>query len=421
MRPRALRLTATAQHTEGRVDDASPDFVATAFNQRDEDIFSGKVDYTPSDQVQFFAKGYFHDWRSHYTEFDNDLDAPGTLDVIDNHDFWGFKDYGANAAVKLALNRGFEYYLGTDYQAYSGRDAVLVITQKSENVHAFFGQVATTSDLLPNANFAAGFRYNDPSVGPSATVWNLSGKFDLPAGLYVRAQAGTAFRLPTAEELFANDPDDERGDPNLKPERSRNFNLSLGGTLLDPHLKWEVTAFYRDITDLISFDGFDDETDQSLAQNIPGTVRIRGGEFTLDASITADLSATASYTYNHAHEDGDQQIARVPVQQAKAMLDYHPRTCRSCLGRSQLCGQRVSVRSGTASRSTAGTQWWISPHATISTAVVITASRRGWKTPSTSNTPARSAPGERDSDGSNYTYWNRGVPRTFQLRYNYQF
>ncbi len=93
----ALRLSATAQHTEGRVDDAAPAFVATAFNERDEDIFSGKVDYTPSDKVQFFAKGYFHNWRSHYTEFDNDLQVPGTLDVIDNHDFWGFKDYGANA------------------------------------------------------------------------------------------------------------------------------------------------------------------------------------------------------------------------------------------------------------------------------------------------------------------------------------
>ncbi len=28
---------------------------------------------------------------------------------------------------------------------------------------------------------------------------------------------------------------------------------------------------------------------------------------------------------------------------------------------------------------------------------------------------------ERDSDGSNYTYWNLGVPRTFELRYNYRF
>ncbi|MEJ0007703.1 MAG: hypothetical protein WDM77_15385 [Steroidobacteraceae bacterium] len=29
--------------------------------------------------------------------------------------------------------------------------------------------------------------------------------------------------------------------------------------------------------------------------------------------------------------------------------------------------------------------------------------------------------GTRDSDGSNYTYWNLGVPRTFELRYNFLF
>ncbi len=81
--------------------------------------------------------------------------------------FWGFKDTGGNAAIKLALNPGFEYYLGTDYQAYSGRDAVLVITQKSEDVSAFFGQIATTSDLLPNANFAAGFATTTPASAPA--------------------------------------------------------------------------------------------------------------------------------------------------------------------------------------------------------------------------------------------------------------
>lgn len=417
----ALRLTATAQHTEGRVDDSAPQLVATAFNQRDEDIFSGKLDYTPNQQVQLFAKGYFHDWRSHYTEFDHDLATPGTLAVIDDHDFWGFKDYGANAAVKLAINRGFEYYLGTDYQAYSGRDAVLVITQKSENVHAFFGQVATTSDLLPGANIAAGFRYNDPSFGPSATVWSLSGRFDLPEGLYVRALAGTSFRLPTAEELFANDPDDERGNADLKPERSRNYSVSLGGAALDQHLKWEVSAFYRDITDLISFDGFDPLSNQSLAENIPGTVRVRGAELTLDSTLTTDLSATASYTYNHALQQADQQIARVPIQQAKAAVDFHPaalpfgatvdlnyvgKVYQSVWDGFEKYGHYLVV-------DLAGRYYIDSARHHSITARLENAFDRQYASSIGSAT--------RDSDGSNYTYWNLGVPRTFQLRYNYRF
>lgn len=417
----ALRLTATVQHTEGHVDDSQPQLVATAFNDRDEDIYSAKLDYTPGDTAQFFAKGYFHNWRSHYTEYDHDLGDPGTLDVIDNHDFWGFKDYGADAALMLALNRGFEYYVGADYQAYTGRDAVLVITQKSEHVHAFFGKIATTSDLLPNANLAAGFRYNDPSASPSATVWNVSGRFELPAGLFVRALAGTAFRLPTAEELFADDPDDERGNPNLKPERSRNLNAALGGNVGAWHLKWEVSAFYRDITDLISFDGFDPTTNQSLAENIAGKVKVRGAELTLDSAINSDISATASYTYSHARQDGDQQIARVPEQQAKAMIDFHPaalpfgatvnlnyvgRVYQSVWDGFEKFGDYLVV--DLAARVFLDT----GRHQTI-TARLENAFDKQYASSLGS--------AFRDSDGSNYTYWNLGVPRTFQLRYDIRF
>ncbi len=416
----ALRVSATAQHVEGRADYAVPEIVSSAFNQRDEDIFSGKVDYTPNQQVQLFVKGYFHDWRSHYTEYDSDPEAQGGADLSDFHEFWGFKDTGANAAVKLALNRGFEYYLGTDYQAYSGRDAVLVITQKSENVHAFFGQITTTPDLLPNASLAAGLRYNAPSDGPSATVWNASGRFDLPAGLYVRAVAGTSFRLPTAEELYADDPEDERGNPNLKPEKSRNFNLSLGGDVAQ-QLKWEASVFYRDIKDLISFDGFDDDTGQSLAENIPDTVHIRGAEFTLDAKVSNDISATASYTYNHARQDGDQQIARVPIQQLKATFDYHPTR--------NPFGATIDVNYvGKVYQSVWDGFEHFGNYAVVDLAarVFLDSARHQTITARLENALDKQYAGSigtatRDSDGSKYTYWNLGVPLTFQLRYNYQF
>ncbi len=417
----ALRLSATVQHTEGRVDDAAPQVVATEFNERDEDVLSAKLDYKSSDSVQFFAKGYLHWWRSHFTEFDHDLDNPGALITIDDHDFWGFKDTGANAGVKLALNKGFEYYLGGDYQSYSGRDAVLAITQKSEHVHAFFGEVATTPDLLPNASFAAGARYNDPSVGPGATVWNVSGKFNLPEGMFIRALVGTAFRLPTAEELFANDPDDERGNPDLKPERSTNANVSIGGAVGNLRLKWELIGFYRNIKDLISFDGFDDATNQSLAENIPGEVRVRGGEFVLDAALADAVTATASFTYSRSRQAGDLQITRVPEQTGKASLDYHPADRRFGAGVSLNYVGKVfqSVWDGREQFGNyvvldlTGRVYLDDQRHQIITARLENAFDKQYA--------ALLGSAERDSDGSNYTYWNLGVPRTFQLRYTYQF
>ena len=416
-----LRFSAMFQHNEGRLDDVAPELVSVEYNQRDENVLSAKLDYTPSESVQLFVKGYMHHWYSHFTEYDHDPSDPGTIVTIDDHDFWGYKDSGATATMKLVLNKGFEYYVGADYQSYSGSDAVLVITQKSEHDHAFFGEVATTADLVRDARFALGVRYNDPSFGQSATVWSASAKFDLPQGMFARALVGTAFRLPTAEELFADDPEDERGNPNLKPERSTNVNLSIGGTTADHSLSWELIGFYRNIKDLITFDGFDPDTDQSLAENIPGEVRVRGGELVLSAEIAKSLSATASYTYNRARQDSDLQITRIPEQLAKATFDLHPPGA--------MFGATVSLNYvGKVFQSVwdGREQYGNYVVADLAGRLYLDSGKHHLVTARIANVfdkeyASSIGSAERDSDGSNYTYWNLGLPRTFEVRYTYQF
>ena len=321
-------VTADYEHTNANLDFAQPQLTAIAYNQRNEDLVSAKIDYAPSDEFKLYIKDYYHWWYSHYTEFDNVIGSPGTLTTIDDHDFWGFKDYGVNLLTQIAVNRGFEYLAGYDFQNYTGKDVVLVIQQQTEHVNAFFGQIRTTPDLIPDAHLAAGLRYNIPSVGESALVWNGSGKYDFSKSLYVRANFGTAFRLPTAEELFANDPEDERGDPNLKPETSTNANLSIGGiaAIGSASLNWELIGFYRDIKNLIDFASFDPNTNQDVFGNVPGTVITRGVEATLEGAITSSLSGNFSATYNKTRQTGsDLQFNQIPVTQMKLGFDYHPR------------------------------------------------------------------------------------------------
>src|ERR1700722_8146115 len=329
-----LSVTASYQHTNANLDFAQPMLTANAFNQRNEDLVSARLDYTPSDEFKFYVKDYYHWWISHYTEYDNGSTpysytpgAPGQISIASDHDFWGYKDYGINLLTQIAVNRGFEYLAGYDFQNYSGRDAVLVIEQQTEHVNAFFGQVRTTPDLIPDAHLAAGFRYNIPSIGQSAVVWNASGKYDVSTALFFKASVGTSFRLPTDEELFANDPEDERGDPNLKPETSTFANISMGGAAGagSVPMKWEVIGFYRKIENLIDFQSFDAATDQDVFGNVPGKVTVHGVEVTLQSSITQALSANFNATYNHSRQSGvDFQFDQVPVTQMKAGLDYHP-------------------------------------------------------------------------------------------------
>jgi outer membrane cobalamin receptor len=329
----ALSISASYQHTNANLDFAQPMLTANAFNQRNEDLVSTRLDYTPSEEFKFYIKDYYHWWISHYTEYDNGSTpysfTPGTagqISIASDHEFWGYKDYGINLLTQIAVNRGFEYLAGYDFQNYTGRDAVLVIEQQTEHVNAFFGQVRTTPDLIPDAHLAAGLRYNIPNIGQSALVWNASGKYDVSKGLYFKASIGTAFRLPTDEELFANDPEDERGDPDLKPETSKFANVSLGGIAAGAiPLKWEVIGFYRDVKNLIDFQSFDAATNQVVFGNDPATVTVHGAEVTLDAAITAALSANFNATYSHARQTGsDLQFDQVPVTQMKAGIDYHP-------------------------------------------------------------------------------------------------
>ncbi|HEX4050533.1 MAG TPA: TonB-dependent receptor [Steroidobacteraceae bacterium] len=334
-----LAFSALYQHTDARVDDLEqPTTVAEDFNQRNEDLVSAKLDYVPSDELKVYAKGYYHRWSSHNTEINNGSSpyyytyvpgTPGELTVDDEDAFWGYRDYGANLMAQAAIVRGLEVVGGYDLQSYIGRDAVLVIQQETETVNAVFAQLRTTPALVSGLHLAAGVRYDSASFGPSATVWNGGAEYDFLPSLYLKANVGTAFRLPTDEELFANDPDDERGDPSLKPETSHNANVAIGGsipvgTAAGP-LHWEAMTFYRNIANLIDYQSYDDTTGQYVFGNVPGAVRTLGEQLTLDMPIASWLSAALNSTYNHARQSGvDYQFDQIPVTLSKANVDYHP-------------------------------------------------------------------------------------------------
>jgi outer membrane cobalamin receptor len=424
-----LRLSASYVHTSAKLDYAQPFRVAHDVNSRYEDLATAKIDYQASDRLAFYLKGYYHNWRTWYDTTYNSLVTPGAVDVLYQHAFWGYKDYGLNALGKLDLAKGLEAYFGYDLQRYGGRDEVLVIEQQDEQTQAVFGQLRLTPEMLPGLKLAAGFRYNAPSVGQHATIWNVSGQYDFSDFLYLRGEGGTNFRLPTAEELFANDPLDERGDPNLKPERSTSLNLSLGGRfrLGAMPVHWEVTGFDRRIKDLIDFDTFDDTTQQDVFGNVAGVVRERGGEVQVDAALAEALSASVRYTFNHARQDGGPQLARIPEQLLKASFDFHPAASR--------IGATVTVNyTGKVNVGISGTPVQYGDYATVDLsgryflddAHHHELSLSLWNLFDKSyGRPSRGCldvPGDGPYDCSApYTYVNLGLPRTLRATYSYSF
>ncbi len=110
----AARFSAMYQHSDVRLDSLRParssasqvGGLACAFNDREEHIFSAKLDYTPRQATQLFFKSYYHQWDSHWSEAHNVARCTGALRTISDQEFWGFKDYGANVLAKFAPTRG---------------------------------------------------------------------------------------------------------------------------------------------------------------------------------------------------------------------------------------------------------------------------------------------------------------------------
>jgi outer membrane cobalamin receptor len=420
-----IRLSVDEQHTNAKLDFARPFGAATEVNDRSEDLLTAKLDAKFNDKVQLFIKPYYHWWTSYVTEYDNSIPPSNTLTLVYNRAKWGYTDYGVNVLTEIRPGGPVEYFAGYDLQDYTGSDAALVITQHTETTQAIFGQIRTSSELFKNLRLSAGVRYNVPSVGQSATVWTINGQYDFSQRLHVRGALGATFRLPTTEELFANDPQDERGDPNLKPEKGTNATLAFGGNegAGVPQFSWEIIGFYRELTNLIDYATFDVVTNQAVFGNVPGTVRTKGGELTLNASFDQSLSANANFTYADAKDPNTgMQISRVPKELIKAGLDYHPQALP--------WGATVTAN---YFGSTTRTGLWDGTE-TYGKALVVDASARYFIDSGrrqridvtlqnlTDKTYATGlGNGVRDSDGSSYTFWDLGVPRTLRVQYSYHF
>jgi outer membrane cobalamin receptor len=424
-----IQLSAAYQHTDAKLDYALPYRVSREVNTRQEDLVSLKLDYDVNDRLSFYVKGYYHKWHTTYDTEYNDLAKPGTIDVLYHDAFWGYEDYGVNVLGKLLLTKGVETYFGYDVQSYGGRDDVLVIAQQDETTQAGFAQLRLTHDLIPNLNLAAGVRYSSPSVGRSATIWNVSGQYDLPWSMYIKGDVGTNFRLPTAEELFANDPQDERGNPSLQPESSSSLNASFGGVfdMASRPVNWEVTGFARNIKNLINYATFDAATGQDVFGNVAGTVRVRGYEGSLNAELSDAVSTKVSYTHNSSHSDGAPQLIKIPTALAKVFLDYHPPELPIGVTLSAIytgdvyntvSGKRLDYGNYGVFDLSGRYFFGKDRHQTLNLSVQNLFDRQYGK-------PAKGcldAPTDSPTACSSpYTYVNLGLPRTFRATYSYEF
>lgn len=315
-----FRLSASYQHTEGKADWAMPEKIYSYYNKRNEEIASLKIDWSPTENLDIYVKGYWHDWDSAIDRIHNvlgpDGQPSGALTIIAEDEKWSFEDRGINVLGEFRASENVAIVAGYDFQRYNGLDEVFLIAPQSESVHAPFAQLKLDFGA---ASIAAGIRHNMPSDGQSKTVWNVSGRVGFAEDFYLRGMVGTSFRLPSAYELYVIDPCCETGNPNLVAEQSFNTEIGIGYQTGD--LSIEAMGFYRKVDDLIGISYDLPAYPDGFLINTANSTKLWGGEIIVNARLSNVFAVTLDYTHTQAEIAGSgQQLHDIPRDIAKLIL-----------------------------------------------------------------------------------------------------
>jgi vitamin B12 transporter len=179
---------------------------------------------------------------------------------------------------------------------------------------------------------SAAYRRDWNSGFDDSNTYRLGASYLLDNGLKFHAAYGTGFKAPTNFELFGFDPGTFVGNPDLKPELSRGWEIGaqqeIGQTALIG------AAYFNNTLENEIFTIFTPSFETTVV-NLTMDSKQRGIEFFASADLDNGISLDASYTYLDAEESGAEEIRRAP-HIASGTLSWH--------GMDERFGAFVSVR-----------------------------------------------------------------------------
>lgn len=267
----------------------------------------------------------FYDWYDYYAEYPYDYAAPGNpLDRVINKDEAKGEWWGTELQLVQELFERHRITVGGEY-----RDS---LTQKQENYDRDGTYLDADTDdytwalylqdefrLKENLILSAGIRhdYFDTFGGTTnprlALIWSPWQRTTLKA-IY-----GTAFRAPSAYELYYDDDGEtQKAAGDLDPEEIRTYELILEQQLI-PGLRGIASIYHNSIDDLIVLDT--DPADGLLVLKNQGDAKVKGVELELQGNWETGWQGALSYAYQTAENDSDgSRLSNYPSHMVKFNL-----------------------------------------------------------------------------------------------------
>jgi vitamin B12 transporter len=151
-------------------------------------------------------------------------------------------------------------------------------------------------------SWTASVRLDDYSDFEDASTWQLAGSYWFSPALRLRGSLGTGSKAPTFTERYGYYADLFIGNPDLKPESSRSWELGLDTRWADDRYQFQLVYFDQDLQDEIDGFVFDPETFLFTAINKESDSNRSGIEAVFDVHVGKNLTLAASYTYTDSTE-----------------------------------------------------------------------------------------------------------------------
>lgn len=188
-------------------------------------------------------------------------------------------------------------------------------------IFEYRGELTDTVSVLASARNDDNSDFDDKTTGRLSAAWRVNGD-----STKLRAAYGTGIKNPTFTERFGYY-NDFIGNPDLKPEESKGWEVGIDQVLLADKLSLSLTWFEEKLDDEINGFVYDPASGGFTAENENGTSDRKGVEFDGTWQLADNLSLGFAYTWIDATEedsfsgDNNDEIRR-PEHIASANLNW---------------------------------------------------------------------------------------------------
>ena len=305
---------------EGYFDYPNPNNRIAKFDWNEE-VTSLKWDHDINDNFSYHFTSYYHKWWAELTM--QNLDGS----FLRDHESVECDAFGMNFMTNTRWGKGHEIVSGLDFRDYYG-SFKWAYNNDFDRIqdYGLFASYRPYLAFAPDTKLSFSGRYTLTSDDADSFIWDVSLKTPVVGQVYIQANLGTDFTLPTLAQLTVDNPaTNTYGNPDLEPSESFDIEAGVGGDW--QYFRCYAGYFYSEVDNLIQSVVL--ANGNTTYENVSGKSEIDGVEVSAGIGPFNGFSVDISAAWTNA-EDGDtgEQLEQIPEFNSSLNFKYRNQTGR---------------------------------------------------------------------------------------------